>query len=306
MLDSTTELPTLLRPSRQNLERVDDRQSSETAARARLERLELLAAELSSPLPLARVAAVVGVAALDLLDAEIVVVAVHVDDPRYLRSVYMAGISQDGRDRLSSPCDEAGLIAEIDQLLGSNGTSCAARQFAVLPIEQVVCPRGLLVVGRTEARPFSEVERTFARVLAGLSGLALDRLRLSAERSRARHRGHAPATAGTHVRVGDLDIDRVSHSVVIDGRAAKLTTSEMRLLAFLAESPGRARSRREILRHLWNTEHVGDERACDVHISNLRRKIEHEPSRPERLVTLRGYGYALVPRYPAGASSGAS
>src|SRR4029077_7449290 len=115
------------------------------------------------------------------------------------------------------------------------------------------------------ARPFSEVERTFARVLAGLSALALDRLRLSAERSRARHRGHTPATAGTHLRVGDLDIDRVSHSVLIDGRAAKLTTSEMRLLAFLAESPGRARSRREILRHLWNTEHVGDERACDVH-----------------------------------------
>jgi DNA-binding winged helix-turn-helix (wHTH) protein len=246
------------------------------------------------------------VAALDLLDAEIVIVAVRVDDPRYLRSVHVAGIPQDGRDRLSAPCDEAGLLAEIYRLLGSNGTSRAARPLAVLPIEQVVCPRGLLVVGRTEARPFSEVERTFARVLAGLSGLALDRLRLSAERSHARRRGHAPATAGTHLRVGDLDIDRVSRSVVIDGRAAKLTTSEMRLLTFLAERPGRARSRREILRHLWNTDHVGDERACDVHISNLRRKIEREPSRPERLVTLRGYGYALVPRYPAGGPAGAN
>ena len=70
----------------------------------------------------------------------------------------------------------------------------------------------------------------------------------------------------------------------------------MRLLTFLAEEPGRARSRREILRHLWHTEHVGDERACDAHISNLRRKIEREPSRPQRLVTLRGYGYALMPR----------
>jgi len=274
------------------------------ASRARLERLETLAAALSSPLPLARIAAVVGVAAVDLLDAAIVIVALHVDDPRYLRSVHMAGIPQEGCDRLSGPCDEAGLIAEIDRLIGSNGTSPATRPLAVLPIEQVVCPRGLLVVGRTEARPFSDSERAYARVLAGLAGLALDRLRLSAERSRARRR--RSATPGTHLRVGDLEIDRVGRSVVIDGRVAKLTTSEMRLLAFLAERPGRAHSRREILRHLWNTDHVGDERACDMHISNLRRKIEHDPSQPDRLVTLRGYGYSLVPRYPAGGPAGAS
>ena len=93
-----------------------------------------------------------------------------------------------------------------------------------------------------------------------------------------------------------MDIDLVGHNVSIEGRVATLTTSEMRLLTFLAEQPGHARSRREILRHLWHTEHVGDERACDVHISNLRRKIERVPSRPERLITMRGYGYALMPR----------
>ena len=93
-----------------------------------------------------------------------------------------------------------------------------------------------------------------------------------------------------------MDIDLVGHNVSIEGRAATLTTSEMRLLTFLAAEPGRARSRHDILQHLWHTEHVGDERACDVHISNLRRKIERQPSRPERLVTLRGYGYALMPR----------
>ncbi len=131
--------------------------------------------------------------------------------------------------------------------------------------------------------PSPSVERTFASVVAGLCGLALDRLRLSAERSHARRRQRAPETAGTHLRVGDMDIDLVGHNVSIEGRAAKLTTSEMRMLTFLAEQPGRARSRREILRHLWHTDHVGDERACDVHISNLRRKIERHPSRPERL-----------------------
>lgn len=269
----------------------------ESVSCGQLERLQAVAAELASPLPLVGIAAVVGEAATELLNAEIVVVAVHVDDSRHLRGVHIAGIPENGHDRLSAaPCDEASLVTEIDRLLGPDGASRSPGALAVLPIQQVVCPRGLMVVGRVEARPFSEVERAFASVLAGLCGLALDRLRLSAERSRARRRRHAPETAGTHVRVGDMDIDLVGHNVSIEGRAATLTTSEMRLLTFLAEQPGRARSRREILRHLWHTEHVGDERACDVHISNLRRKIEREPSRPERLVTLRGYGYALMPR----------
>jgi DNA-binding response OmpR family regulator len=63
---------------------------------------------------------------------------------------------------------------------------------------------------------------------------------------------------------------------------------------FLAEEPGQPRTRREILTHLWHTEHVGGERACDAHIWNLRRKIERDPSRPELVVTRRGVGYALA------------
>jgi two-component system response regulator RegX3 len=54
-------------------------------------------------------------------------------------------------------------------------------------------------------------------------------------------------------------------------------------------------SRRELMQHLWASEHVGDEHACEVHISNLRRKIERDPSQPQRLVTVRGLGYKLVP-----------
>ncbi|TMM16817.1 MAG: winged helix-turn-helix domain-containing protein, partial [Actinobacteria bacterium] len=41
--------------------------------------------------------------------------------------------------------------------------------------------------------------------------------------------------------------------------------------------------------------HVGDEHACEVHVSNLRRKIEVDPTRPQRLVTVRGMGYKLIP-----------
>jgi len=91
-----------------------------------------------------------------------------------------------------------------------------------------------------------------------------------------------------------MRIDLARHTVEIDGKPAHLTPSEFRLLALLASAPGRVRSRREIMQHLWQSSYVGDERACDVHVSNLRRKIEPDPARPTRLVTVRGTGYRLV------------
>ena len=90
-----------------------------------------------------------------------------------------------------------------------------------------------------------------------------------------------------------MRIDLEHLEIEIDGRSAHLTPTEMRLLVFLAEEPGRPRTRREILRYLWQTDYVGGERACDAHIWNLRRKIERDPSRPELVVTSRGVGYAL-------------
>jgi two-component system, OmpR family, response regulator RegX3 len=94
--------------------------------------------------------------------------------------------------------------------------------------------------------------------------------------------------------IGGLRIDLARHTVDIDGKPAHLTPSEFRLLALLASAPGRVRTRREIMQHLWQSSYVGDERACDVHVSNLRRKIEPDPARPTRLVTVRGTGYRLV------------
>jgi two-component system response regulator RegX3 len=93
---------------------------------------------------------------------------------------------------------------------------------------------------------------------------------------------------------GGLRIDLTMHTVEIDEKPVHLTPSEFRLLALLAATPGRVRTRREIMQHLWQSSYVGDERACDVHVSNLRRKIEPDPARPTRLVTVRGVGYRLL------------
>ncbi len=94
-------------------------------------------------------------------------------------------------------------------------------------------------------------------------------------------------------RIGDIEIDLARHRVRVADEAAALTPSEFTVLALLAQEPGRVFTRREIMRHLWQSDHVGDERVCDAHISNLRHKIEHDPTSPERIVTVRGVGYAL-------------
>jgi DNA-binding response OmpR family regulator len=63
----------------------------------------------------------------------------------------------------------------------------------------------------------------------------------------------------------------------------------------LAGSPKKVFSRREIMQYLWDSTYIGDQRACDIHISNLRRKLEEDPANPRRIVTVRGVGYKLEP-----------
>jgi two-component system, OmpR family, response regulator RegX3 len=118
---------------------------------------------------------------------------------------------------------------------------------------------------------------------------------LSRVRAILRRRELDRATGGATVRrLGGLQIDLGRHEVSVDGDRVHLTLSEFKVLSLLAEQPERIVSRRELMQHLWASEHVGDEHACEVHISNLRRKIEKDATQPERLVTVRGMGYKLV------------
>jgi two-component system response regulator RegX3 len=96
------------------------------------------------------------------------------------------------------------------------------------------------------------------------------------------------------LKVGGLHLDVPHHAATVDGKQVRLTVSEFRLLTLLASSPGRAYTRDELVHHLWESDIVGDRRAIDVHVSNLRRKLERSPRTPERLLTVRGVGYRLV------------
>jgi two-component system, OmpR family, response regulator RegX3 len=127
-------------------------------------------------------------------------------------------------------------------------------------------------------KPFSSAE-LLIRVRAILRRRELDRAQ----------------SASTLRKLGGLQIDLGRHEVLVDGDRVHLTLSEFKVLSLLAEQPDNVVSRRELMQHLWASEHVGDEHACEVHISNLRRKIERDPSQPVRLLTVRGLGYKLVP-----------
>jgi DNA-binding response OmpR family regulator len=94
--------------------------------------------------------------------------------------------------------------------------------------------------------------------------------------------------------IGGLHLDLERYEATVDGESVQLTQSELKLLALLSRDPGRVYSRREIMQHLWESDYIGDARAADLHISNIRRKIERDPESPERLLTVRGAGYKLV------------
>jgi DNA-binding response OmpR family regulator len=97
------------------------------------------------------------------------------------------------------------------------------------------------------------------------------------------------------LEVGGLCLDLIRQEAYVEGRRVHLTLSELKLLTLLAAQPGVPVPRAELMRRLWASDHVGDGHACEVHISNLRRKLESDPLRPRRLVTVRGVGYKLVP-----------
>jgi len=117
---------------------------------------------------------------------------------------------------------------------------------------------------------------------------------VSRVRSLLRRRELDRAGAGAVRSVGGLRLDVARHTATVDDKPILLTRSEFRLVALLASQPGTPFSREQLIQHLWESDFVGDRRAIDVHVSNLRRKLEQDPRRPRRLMTVRGVGYKLV------------
>jgi DNA-binding response OmpR family regulator len=93
------------------------------------------------------------------------------------------------------------------------------------------------------------------------------------------------------LRAADITLDKGSRAVTVNDRVVNLTPSEFELLAVLMSSPGRVFSRSILLDQVQGTSFEGVERTIDVHIRNLRTKIEPDPSRPIYIETVFGVGY---------------
>ncbi len=95
------------------------------------------------------------------------------------------------------------------------------------------------------------------------------------------------------LRAGDLEIDAVARTVRRGDAEIPLTFSEFEILHKLAGSPRRVFTREELMNHLWKGNFYGDLRSVDVHVRHLRQKVEHDPSAPVLIRTVRGVGYAF-------------
>jgi two-component system response regulator VicR len=123
-------------------------------------------------------------------------------------------------------------------------------------------------------KPFSTRE-LLARIKALLRRVALDQQRVPAQT----------------MQVGELRLNLDTRQVFKGNTLLELRYKEFELLSLLMSQPGQVVSRAEILDQVWGTDWLGDTRTLDVHIRWLREKIEHDPSQPRYVQTVRGVGY---------------
>ena len=109
-------------------------------------------------------------------------------------------------------------------------------------------------------------------------------------------RGGPLASSQEILRSGAIELDWAGRSTTVNGQVIELTPSEFSLLGTLMTSPGRVFSRLELLYRLQGTAYEGYERTIDVHIRNLRAKIETDPSNPQYIETVYGAGYRFTTR----------
>jgi two-component system phosphate regulon response regulator PhoB len=113
-------------------------------------------------------------------------------------------------------------------------------------------------------------------------------LRVKAIMRRFEHDAQAPPA--DLFSIGDIVIDKQRHTVVSDGREVELTSTEFKLLLYLAEKKGCVHSREKLLQNVWSYNNAGDTRTVDTHVTRLRSKL----GTPGDIIkTVRGFGYKI-------------
>jgi DNA-binding response OmpR family regulator len=102
--------------------------------------------------------------------------------------------------------------------------------------------------------------------------------------------------ANEPVIVGDLTLDPLAYTVSMAGQPLELTRRDFDMLHTLMLHAGQVLSTQDLLSSVWGAEYLGEPQVVYVHIRWLREKIEANPDKPERIVTVRGVGYKLIPK----------
>lgn len=232
------------------------------------------------------------------------------DDPQILRALritlgargYDVTIASDGRAALDAAARTHPDLVVLD--LGMPGLSGieaiqALRGWTTVPI--------LVVSGRTES--WDKVEALDAGADDYVTKpFAADEL---LARIRALTRRQPAATDEPVVTFGDASVDLSARVVTRAGAPVRLTPTEWRLLEVLLRHPGRLVTRETLLTEVWGPQYTSDTGYLRLYLSQLRKKLEPEPSAPRYLVTESGMGYRFVPdaaepaRNPSGSGTGA-
>ncbi len=100
-----------------------------------------------------------------------------------------------------------------------------------------------------------------------------------------------PAPSPSTLVVGDVRLDPERHEVFVRDQPVTMPLKEFELLSLLLDNAGRVLTREVLIDRIWGADYVGDTKTLDVHIKRLRAKVEVDPSKPNRIVTIRGLGY---------------
>jgi DNA-binding response OmpR family regulator len=119
-------------------------------------------------------------------------------------------------------------------------------------------------------------------------GELIARIRAMLRRPRSEAR---EAEEDVPLRFGELTIDPARREVRLKEKEVPLTALQFDLLVTLASRPGLVFSRRQLLERVWGDDYFGSDHVVDVHIANLRKKVEEDPSDPRYVQTVRGVGY---------------
>lgn len=106
----------------------------------------------------------------------------------------------------------------------------------------------------------------------------------------------AAASSPSRLAVGDLEIDPEAHTAMLNGNLLNLSPRGFDLLYVLAANAGKVMSTDELLAQVWGAEYAGESQVVYVHMRWLREKLEADPSDPQRIITVRGVGYKLIPQ----------